>query len=539
MVPHDIQSVLERLSALAEGWVRTGAIPPIERDLALEKLRRLYEELLCGPSAAVPAADVPAATDEEPVSINLDEVLSVELPVQVEELSGFVAKQPETALSAPEGPDAAPSQPEPEAVADAAQTVVSERAESSGSGSDLHSEPAAEPLVSESGTSSAAGIAPVFEAEAVSGSAPEPTDESAMAFPAEPAPAGAPDRKAAPASAQARETVTETPTEPTPAGAPDRKAVPDPAQAAETVAEARPESAQAARPEPVSQPVLPSLFGPEDPEALRRHRQKQRILMSLYDMPEPEPRKKGKPESRAQEGSGPDYPALRAEAKKPAAEASGSSEIRGSVPPPEEAERDSGSPLFPQSIDDAAPQPAAEDASAAEELTLEEIEIVPASGVPTEPAHGEAGAPAAVSEEASGAEPALPKEKPDLAGYGAPGLRTGADGRPKGAVLGDVINHDVRTLGDELAAPAHDRTSQIGRREPVTDLRQAIGINDKFLLIRDLFGGDAESYEAAIAALNAFDDLDDCLIHIAEHYAWNPNSDGAKLLMELIERKLS
>ena len=29
------------------------------------------------------------------------------------------------------------------------------------------------------------------------------------------------------------------------------------------------------------------------------------------------------------------------------------------------------------------------------------------------------------------------------------------------------------------------------------------------------------------------------MIHIAEHYAWNPNSDGAKLLMELLERKLA
>lgn len=30
---------------MAEGWAQTGLIPSIERDLALEKLRRLYEEL--------------------------------------------------------------------------------------------------------------------------------------------------------------------------------------------------------------------------------------------------------------------------------------------------------------------------------------------------------------------------------------------------------------------------------------------------------------------------------------------------------------
>ena len=70
-------------------------------------------------------------------------------------------------------------------------------------------------------------------------------------------------------------------------------------------------------------------------------------------------------------------------------------------------------------------------------------------------------------------------------------------------------------------------------------LRRAIGINDKFLLIRDLFGGDGEAYEKAIGALNDCADFDDCMIYIAENYAWNPNSDGVKLLMDLLERKFA
>lgn len=48
-----------------------------------------------------------------------------------------------------------------------------------------------------------------------------------------------------------------------------------------------------------------------------------------------------------------------------------------------------------------------------------------------------------------------------------------------------------------------------------------------------------EAYEEAIATLNAFDDFDECMIHIAENYAWNPNSDGAKFMMELLERKFA
>ena len=105
-------------------------------------------------------------------------------------------------------------------------------------------------------------------------------------------------------------------------------------------------------------------------------------------------------------------------------------------------------------------------------------------------------------------------------------------------MLGEVINHDVQTLADTIVPP-RDMASELRRSEPVTDLRKAIGLNDRFLLIRDLFGGDGDAYEQAIEALNGCGDFDDCMIFIAEHYAWNPNSDGAKLMMELLERKFA
>ena len=105
-------------------------------------------------------------------------------------------------------------------------------------------------------------------------------------------------------------------------------------------------------------------------------------------------------------------------------------------------------------------------------------------------------------------------------------------------VLGEVLGGDVHTLADTIAAPK-DMASEIVRKERITDLKQAIGINDKFLLLRDLFGGDTERYERTIDRLNEFDDLDDCIIYISENYDWNPSSDGVRFLIELLERKLS
>ncbi|MBR6661999.1 MAG: hypothetical protein IKL34_02035, partial [Alistipes sp.] len=73
----------------------------------------------------------------------------------------------------------------------------------------------------------------------------------------------------------------------------------------------------------------------------------------------------------------------------------------------------------------------------------------------------------------------------------------------------------------------------------IKSLRQGIGLNDKFLMIRDLFDGNADEYEQAIDALDGFDDFDDCIIYIAENFAWNADSEGAKFIMQLLERKLS
>lgn len=100
--------------------------------------------------------------------------------------------------------------------------------------------------------------------------------------------------------------------------------------------------------------------------------------------------------------------------------------------------------------------------------------------------------------------------------------------------LGDSFA-GVTTLADKMAqddAP----TTPFNR---IKDLRSAIGLNDKFLMVRDLFGGDAERYEATIDTLDEFDDLDECIIYIVENFRWNPDLEASKLLVSLIERKLA
>lgn len=103
--------------------------------------------------------------------------------------------------------------------------------------------------------------------------------------------------------------------------------------------------------------------------------------------------------------------------------------------------------------------------------------------------------------------------------------------------IADAMTGSKQTLADTLPSPAH-LAEQI-THNATHSLQNAIGINDRFLLINDLFDGDDCEYDKAINELDSFDNLDDCIIYIAENFAWNPNSDGAKLIMQLLERKLS
>ena len=106
-------------------------------------------------------------------------------------------------------------------------------------------------------------------------------------------------------------------------------------------------------------------------------------------------------------------------------------------------------------------------------------------------------------------------------------------------VLGEVIGTATTSVCDDFARH-NDKTDLASKIQSsqVSELRRALGVNDRFLMIRDLFGGDAAACETAIAQLDSFTDLDDALIYIQETYAWNPDSEATRLVVDLLTRKL-
>ena len=100
-------------------------------------------------------------------------------------------------------------------------------------------------------------------------------------------------------------------------------------------------------------------------------------------------------------------------------------------------------------------------------------------------------------------------------------------------VVGEQF-HEAPSVADTIACP-----KGVADCAPISSLREAIGVVDKFMIIRELFGGNDDAYEAAIDALDAQSSFEDCVIFISEHFAWRPNNEGTKAIMSLLQRKFN
>ncbi|MBR1962873.1 MAG: hypothetical protein IKA26_07990 [Alistipes sp.] len=98
-------------------------------------------------------------------------------------------------------------------------------------------------------------------------------------------------------------------------------------------------------------------------------------------------------------------------------------------------------------------------------------------------------------------------------------------------VIGEQF-HDAPSVADTIVCP-----KGVSENAPISSLREAIGVADRFMLIRELFEGDAAAYDSVIDALDKQPSFDDCIIYIAENYTWSTNSQATKLVMDLLQRK--
>ncbi|SEW56033.1 hypothetical protein [Chitinophaga arvensicola] len=72
--------------------------------------------------------------------------------------------------------------------------------------------------------------------------------------------------------------------------------------------------------------------------------------------------------------------------------------------------------------------------------------------------------------------------------------------------LNELVGNNGLSLNDRLRQQQVEVAQKLGEM-PINDLRQAIGINDKYQFIQELFRGDRDLYERSIKTINEFGNL--------------------------------
>ncbi len=75
--------------------------------------------------------------------------------------------------------------------------------------------------------------------------------------------------------------------------------------------------------------------------------------------------------------------------------------------------------------------------------------------------------------------------------------------------------------------------------KPIKDINAGIGLNDKFIFIRELFEGDKEHYYETIQVLNNFDTYENAVEFLNKNFDWDSEDTNYERLKELVRRKYS
>lgn len=81
-----------------------------------------------------------------------------------------------------------------------------------------------------------------------------------------------------------------------------------------------------------------------------------------------------------------------------------------------------------------------------------------------------------------------------------------------------------------------DLTTRL-QSKPIKDLRNSIGMNEKFLFIKELFKGRPENYNQCIDDLNQSATYEEAINYIKNNYSWEENDEVVEKFINLLKRK--
>ncbi|MDT8309486.1 MAG: hypothetical protein RQ866_08130, partial [Bacteroidales bacterium] len=111
----------------------------------------------------------------------------------------------------------------------------------------------------------------------------------------------------------------------------------------------------------------------------------------------------------------------------------------------------------------------------------------------------------------------------------------------KNSILADKFKEKAVSLNDLIQAHKADKSigSQM-QNNPISNLKTAIGINEKFIFVYELFSGDTNLYHEAIEALNSRASHADAIQYLEElhqKFHWDIENAAFHKLIDLVNRR--
>jgi hypothetical protein len=106
-------------------------------------------------------------------------------------------------------------------------------------------------------------------------------------------------------------------------------------------------------------------------------------------------------------------------------------------------------------------------------------------------------------------------------------------------IIADNFSHLSNRFNEQTGSlKSNVDVSEILKKKPLTSLSEAIGVNDKFLFIREIFEGNKDAYNQALLRLENAHSLSDARAVIMSYIGDKAENEAVKQLLSLVKRKL-
>ena len=103
-------------------------------------------------------------------------------------------------------------------------------------------------------------------------------------------------------------------------------------------------------------------------------------------------------------------------------------------------------------------------------------------------------------------------------------------------IIAEKYSKNQQLINEKLAHHKKDISGQL-QSKSLKNIEEAIGVNEKFLFVRELFNGDTETFQKTIRVLNNASNFNEAFNYIHSTFDWNLENEAAQKLLDLVRRR--